>query len=249
MKNNKSPGLDGYTVEFLKFFWNDIGHFVLRSVNEGYNSGELSVSFRRGVITCIPKQDKCKFLLKNWRPISLLSVLYKLASLCIAERMKKVLPMGIHGDQKGFIKDRFIGENLRIIYDIMFESKARNIPGIILLIDFEKAFDSVSWQFLRKCLHFFNFGESMIRWVSVLYKNTESCIIQNGHLGDSFKLGRGCRQGDPLSPYLFLLAAEVMGIMIRSNTKIKGIEIDNTVYKISQYAMTLSCFWMAVMPL
>lgn len=62
MKNNKSPGLDGFTIEFFKFFWSDVGHFVLRSINEAYDTGELSISLRRGVITCIPKQDKCRFV-------------------------------------------------------------------------------------------------------------------------------------------------------------------------------------------
>ena len=88
--------------------------------------------------------------MKNWRPISLLNVLYKLGSSCIAERMKSVLPNIIHNDQKGFVSGRFIGENLRLIYDIMFEAKVQNIPGLILLIDFEKAFDSVSWRFKKK---------------------------------------------------------------------------------------------------
>lgn len=183
-----------------------------------------------------PQENKSRFLLKNWRPISLLTVLYKLESLYIAERIKQVLPVIISNDQKCFIGERFIGENLRLIYDIMFQANIQKIPGMILLIDFEKAFDSISWSFLRKAMVYFNCGQSLIRWVSTLYNKAESWVIQNSHLGESFMLGRGCRQGDPLSPYLFLISAEVMGIMIRSNTNIKGISIENTEYILSQYA-------------
>ena len=76
MKNEKkSPGLDGFTVEFFKFFWIDIGVFVLRSINYGYRTGSLSVNQKQGIITCLPKPNKCRYNLKNWRSISLLNVL------------------------------------------------------------------------------------------------------------------------------------------------------------------------------
>ena len=90
-KNEKSPGLDGYTVEFFKFFWIDIGVFVLRSINYGYRTGLLSVTQKQGIITCLPKPNKCRYNLKNWRPISLLNVVYKMASAAIANRLKLTL--------------------------------------------------------------------------------------------------------------------------------------------------------------
>lgn len=138
MKNNKSPGLDGYTVEFFKFFGVDLGYFIMRSLNYGYRIGSLSITQKQGVITCVPKPNKSRFSLKNWRPISLLNVIYKIASSVIANRLKLVLHNLIHEDQKGFISGRFIGENIRLIYDILFETKNQNIPGLILSIDFEK---------------------------------------------------------------------------------------------------------------
>ena len=101
--NNSSPGFDGYTYEFFKFFWNDIGAFLLRAINECFVKGELSDSLKYGVITCLPKGNKDKLYLKNWRPISLLNTSYKLASACIAERLKCVLPYIINEDQTGFI--------------------------------------------------------------------------------------------------------------------------------------------------
>lgn len=236
MKNEKSPGLDGFTVEFFKFFWQDLKYFVLRSVNQAIDTGTLSISLRRGVISCIPKPGKPRFFLKNWRPISLLSVIYKIASSCIANRIKTVLDQLIHADQKGFIKGRFIGENIRQMYDILYETRRQRIPGLLMLIDFEKAFDSVSWNFIRSSLAFFNFGPSLCKWVDILYCQSESCIIQNGHLSDFFRLGRGCRQGDPLSPYLFLLCGEILALMIRSNQHIGGVQIWGNTFKLSQYA-------------
>ena len=91
MKNDKSPGLDGFTAEFFKFFWIDIGVFVLRSLNMGYRTGNLSVTQKQGIITCLPKPNKNRHFLKNWRPISLLNVVYKLVSAVIANRIKAQL--------------------------------------------------------------------------------------------------------------------------------------------------------------
>lgn len=236
MSNNKSPGLDGFTVEFYKFFWTDIGHFLVRSVNESFAEGELSISQKQGVITCLPKGNKDKTLLKNWRPISLLNVSYKITSACIAKRLKSVLPAIIDEDQTGFLPGRFIGENTRLLYDLLFYTEKQQIPGMLLLIDFEKAFDSVDWSFLLSVLDFFNFGPVIKRWVQVFYKNAESCVVVNGHMSEWFYLGRGCRQGDPLSPYLFLLCAEILAILIRNDKNIKGIEVGSKTFLVSQYA-------------
>ena len=236
MKNNKSPGLDGFTVEFFKFFWTDIGHFILQSLNYGYRNGSLSITQKQGVITCIPKQNKSRINLKNWRPISLLNVIYKLASAVISNRLKKVLDNIINENQKGFIAGRFLGENVRLIYDVLFESKKQNLPGLLLSIDFEKAFDTVSWKFIMKVLDYFNFGNSIKSWVGLFQKGSETCILQNGFMSNFFNLRRGCRQGDPISPYLFILCAEILGKMVRKNKEIKGISINGKEYKLSQYA-------------
>ena len=236
MKNNKSPGVDGFTVEFFKFFWVDVGQFILRSLNYGYRNGSLSITQKQGVITCIPKPNKSRVNLKNWRPISLLNVIYKLASTVIANRFKKVLNNVINENQKGFIAGRFLGENIRLIYDILFESKKQNIPGLILSIDFEKAFDTVSWRFISEVLDYFNFGNSIKTWVGLFQKGSETCILQNGFMSECFNLRRGCRQGDPISPYIFILCAEILGKMIRKNKDIKGISLNGKEYKLSQYA-------------
>lgn len=113
MKNDKSPGSDGFTAELFKFFWKDICHFWLMLANEGFEKGLLSTTQKLGIIYILPKEDKCREYLKNWRPISLLNVSYKLISACIANRLKQVLDYIINENQKGFLKGRFIGENTR----------------------------------------------------------------------------------------------------------------------------------------
>ena len=165
MKNGKSPGLSGFSAEFFKVFWKQLGTFILRSLNYGYKIGELSITQKQGIITCIPKDNKPKIFLKNWRPLTLLDTVYKLASGAIANRIKTVLDLIINNDQTGFIKGRSIVENIRVIYDTMKFTEDHHIPGLLLLIDFEKAFDSLSWDFLYKALEHLNFGESIRKWV------------------------------------------------------------------------------------
>ena len=174
--------------------------------------------------------------MKNYRPISLLNCVYKIASGCIANRIKTTLNKLIHSDQIGFIAGRYIGENTRLLYDIMHTTEEKNLSGLLLLIDFEKAFDSISWKFINNVLKYFGFGESIISWVNLFYKNAMLSVNQGGNLSSVFHIGRGCRQGDPLSPYIFILCSEILAIKIRNNKNIKGITIGNNEYKLSQYA-------------
>ena len=109
-------------------------------------------------------------------------------------------------------------------------------PGLMLFIDFEKAFDSVEWEFLLYCLKSFNFGPSFIHWVQTFYRNIQSCVINNGLSSEYFNLERGVRQGDLLSPYFFVVTIETLAIAIRQNKDIKGISIGSEETKILQYA-------------
>ena len=236
MKSNKSPGSDGFSAEFFKMFWKHIGLFVVRSINYGYENNSLSITQRHGIITLLPKGDKPRHYLKNWRPITLLNTVYKIASGCIASRIKKYIDKIINQDQTGFISNRYIGENTRLIYDLMQYTEEENIPGLLLLIDFEKAFDTLSWSFIQKTLEFFNFGPSIRNWISIFNTDITSVINQGGNISDRITIQRGCRQGDPLSPYIFLICAEILAILIRKNKNIKGISVNNIERKISQLA-------------
>ena len=236
MKNRKSPGADGFTVEFFKFFFGDIGNFLVRSINEGFEKSQLSVTQRQGVIICIPKEGKPRQFIKNWRPISLLNVSYKIASSCIANRMKIVLHKIIDENQKGFLKGRYIGENIRLLYDTIVYTEKNNIPGMIVSIDFEKAFDSISWSFLQKSLEFFNFGPKFCQWIKTFYTDITSCISLNGQYSPWFPIERGVRQGDPCSPYLYLVCAEILSLFLKQNKDIKGIKIRDKETLLSQFA-------------
>jgi hypothetical protein len=109
LKNGKSPGTDGFTADFYKFFWMKLQTLVLNSLLCVHNMGELSTEQKRGIINLIPKKDKDIRLLKNWRPISLLNTDYKILTKCLATRLKLVLPDVINEDQVAYLKDRFIG--------------------------------------------------------------------------------------------------------------------------------------------
>ena len=150
--------------------------------------------------------------------------------------MKSYLPNIISKNQTGYIKGRYIGENIRTIYDLLHLTEEKKIPGQIMLIDFEKAFDSVSWKFLYKTLSLFGFDKNFINWIKLLNTNITAFVLQCGSLSEPIEVGRGCRQGDPISPYLFLLVAEILSVMILNNDNIKGIQIGSHIYKITQFA-------------
>ena len=236
MKPDKTPGIDGIPVEFYKVFWKDIGHFLVRSIQSAYRSGELSITQKRGIITCIPKGDKPREFLKNWRPITLLTADYKIITSVLAKRMKTVLNNIIGPDQRGFLKDRYIEDNTRLIYDLVQYCKDNRMDGLLLLIDFEKAFDSIEWSYITEILNRYNFGKDIIKWFNIVYKDAQSCVINNGKYSKFFTLGRGCRQGDPWSPYIFILSIEPLAQYIKQHGHITGITFGNKQVKIGQYA-------------
>lgn len=120
----------------------------MECVQESFEYEEMSSSQRKAVITLIEKQDKDRTLFGNWRHISLINVDAKIISKVIAVRVKNVLPNIIHHNQTGYVKDRYIGETVRSIFDIMEFTDTENILGILIFIDFKKAFDTVEWHYL-----------------------------------------------------------------------------------------------------
>lgn len=241
-KKGKSPGNDGLTFEFYEKFWCFISDPLVKCYERAFIEGELSTSQKQAIITLLEKNGKDRLFLKNWRPISLINFDYKILSKTLSLRVQKVLPVLIHSNQSGFVEGRYIGDSIRIIQDAMAYTKNKNLQGILLFIDFEKAFDSIEWKYLWKVLERFNFGEDLIKWIKILYNNVSSSIMNNGKTSGYFKLERGVRQGDPLSPYLFILAIELLAINIREDKDIKGFKIKNIEQKLSMYAddMTIS---------
>ena len=236
LQNDKAPGTDGLTTNFYKHFWHLIGPLVTDSVNYGYRNGSLSPEQTRGVITLILKQGKNPTQIQNYRPITLLNTDYKLGAKAIAARLKSVIQPLIGPQQTGFLKGRYIGENIRFILDLINYTNDSNIPGLLFLIDFEKAFDKLEWNFIQATLSFFNFGSSFKRWISTFYNNTQTCVCNNGYSTGFFKVERGVRQGCPLSPYLFILCVEVLALKVLQSNSIHGILVDGCETRILQYA-------------
>jgi len=129
---DKTPGTDGLPAEFYKVFWKDISSFSTSALNYAFDSGCLLVTHRRGVINLIAKKDAELYFIKNWRPITLLNTDYKIAAKTIANRIKIVLPNLVNHDHTGFLKGRFIGENIRLIDCSIQYATEKNIPGLIL---------------------------------------------------------------------------------------------------------------------
>ena len=189
---NKSPGNDGLTVEFYKFFWNIVGELLVASLNYSYDVGELSNSQKKAIIILLHgKKDKDKRHISNWRPISLINVDVKIGSKAIAKRL---------------------------------------------------AFDSVSREFLFRTPSAARFSSSFIQWVHTFYNNIYSCVSNNGFATAHFDIQRGVRQGDPLSPYLFIIVLETLASTIRSDNDIRGIMVDGQEIKLGLFADDLPWF-------
>ena len=242
MAKNKSPGTDGLSAAFYLTLWDDFCQELVDSLNYAFECGELAISQRRGIITLIPKKDKDKTLLENWRPISLLNTEYKIATRAIASRLSKILPCIIHSDQTGYVKKRFIGQNIRLISDILEHCQNLNIPGIALFLDFKKTFDSIEWDFLIKALETFGFGNMLVKWIKAAYTKPESRFTNNGIATSFFFVGTRSETGCPLSEILFAIAVELLACTIRSDKSIKSLSINSNEFKLSQYADDTTCF-------
>ncbi len=242
MNHNKSPGFDGLPVEFYIVFWNDICDMLLDSYNYSFENGLLSLSQRNGVITLLPKKDKDLMEVQNYRPISLLTVDYKIIAKTMANRLKSCIGNLINFDQTGFLKGRNIGNNIRLLLDIIDFTEFNDIPAAVLLLDIEKAFDSVSHKFLFKVLDYLNFGDNFIKWVKTFYSTRKSYVMNNGFLTKPIDMERGIFQGCPISPYLFLCVMETLACAIRSNSNIKGIQIKERELKVSMLADDTTCY-------
>ena len=226
-KKNKSPGTDDVTAEFYCTFWNLLGEPLVDSLNHAFSKSELSISQQHGIIRLFSTEG---------------NVDYKIATKALATRVKKVLPSIISNAQTGYLKGRFIGENIRQIADALHFTPDQNFSGIAVFLDLEKVFDGLEWDFMDKALETFNFGENFRKSVKVIYKNISGCVINNGFSSPFFLLQRGVSQGCPLSGLLFVIAVELLSIAIRSSDTIKGIQVLNKEIKLSQYADDTAVF-------
>ena len=129
---------------------------------------------------------------------------------------------------------------IRTVHDVITYLHERNLSGMLLLIDFEKAFDTVKWSAIDKTLSFFNFGQSFRNWIKVIYHNVQSVVLNNGYISKFFEPQKGVRQGCPLSCYLFILVVEILAIKVWTNNAIKGITVSKKELKISTNLCSLA---------
>ena len=184
----------------------------------------MTTSQKLGLISLIYKKND-PLLISNYRPITLLNVDTKILAYSLAQRIKNILPKIIKDDQNGYVKNRYIGYNIRQIQDIIDYAENFTIDGAILFLDFSKAFDSIEWNFMFSALKKFGFQNSMISWIKLLYTNIKSSIINNGWTSTPITVQRGIRQGCPCSALIFVIAVEILACKIRQENKIKGFSI------------------------
>ena len=221
----KSPGVDSVPAEFYLEVWDDIKvdifNFVAESISQCYISEELNIS----KIALLPKSED-RLRIQNFRPISLLNTLYKVVAKVYANRMKPLLHNWILPSQTGFVPNRCILDNIFLAFEAIAWTRENQQELSMLLLDFEKAYDRVSWTFLREVMAKMGFHSTWINQVMALNENASASIIVNGEISKTFRLQRSVRQGCPLAPYLFLLTVDVLGQMLQHpGCQVQGLRL------------------------
>ncbi len=218
------PGEDGLPLAFFLKYWDLIKVQVCEALQEIVNTGVLPARFGEGMIFLIPKGEGVADEIQKWRPITILNTVYKILAKAISLRLQPLLPQLIHVSQTGFIKERSILDNITTFWELTAQAKKRKENMAVLLLDFEKAYDRVEWEFLHGTLLRFGFEESWIKGVAALYSSATSKVLLAGQKGSSIQLTRSVRQGCPLAPFLFLFFAEAMSCYLNHmSTGLKGI--------------------------
>ena len=207
MAENKTPGNDGFPVEFYDENFEIICDDLLTMLTAVLDTGRLSKSQRRAIIILIPKCNNTTSI-DNYRPISLLCVDYKILSKVLSERMKKVLHKVIHSKQFCSVPGRSINHCNMELRDIFHFANDLDLELAVVNLDWYKAFDLVSIEFTLKALRKLGFGDTFVNWVSILYNDIESSIQINNILSDFFPVTSSVRQGCPLSMGLFVVYQE-----------------------------------------
>ena len=191
MPNSKSPGADGLTADFYKVFWRLLKPILFEAINYAIKTGRLHSSARRGVLTLLPKKGRDILYLKSWRPISLLTVDFKIYSKALANRIKQVLPSIISEDQSGFVAGRNITTNIMKALTIQEYCKEENIPGLLISVDFLKAFDRVDYNAMYKAMEFFGIEGEYLKLIKILFQDFELCTLNNGLISNWFTPNKG----------------------------------------------------------
>jgi len=225
MEKNTAPGPDHMPVEFFQVCWDIIKEDLLEMFEEFYEN-KLDISrLNYGVITLIPKLKEANQI-QQYRPICLLNVVFKIFSKTLMMRVESVLERIISKGQTAFLKGRSIMEGTMSLHEVIHDTKVKKKDGLVLKLDFEKAYDKISWKFLFECLSQRGFPEKWCIWIKEVVTSGTLSVKVNDMVGPYFTSGKGVRQGDPLSPLLFNIAADALAKMIQmgqQNQLIKGL--------------------------
>ena len=240
---NKSPGLDGLTSEFYQVFWPILRKDFQEILTSSLESGILPYSFRRAVITLLPKKGDLADI-SNWRPVSLLNTDYKIFAKLLASRLKHCIGHVIGRDQSYCIPGRSIYDNINLIRDAIFYANVEDIPLAVLNLDQKKAFDNVDHGYLFNVMKLMGFGNQFISYIQTLYEGAESLIKVCGSLTTPFSFQKGIRQGCPLSGLLYTIAIEPLLNSLREKLSKYALNIPGTDKScvVSAYADDVSIF-------
>jgi hypothetical protein len=211
---NKAPGPDGFTACFLQSTWQVIRSNVLLAFQAFWHLDSRNYhSISEALLTLLPKKEDAETL-KDYRPILLIHVMGNLFSKVLANRVAPHLDSLIHHGQSAFIKGRCIHDNFKFVLSSSRLVHAHRLPRLLLKVDIARSFDSVAWPFLLEVLRHLGFHECWLHWVSVLLSSASMKILLNRSVGDRICHARGMRQGNPLSPLIFLFVMEVLHALI-----------------------------------
>jgi len=217
-EGTKSPGSDGFNFNFLKKSWEVMKDEVVAVMILFHETGCIPKGCNASFVALVPKvRDPAK--LEQYRPISLVGAMYKIIAKVLAERIKNVLPHVIDESQSTFLKGRGILDNILMANEVVEDLRRGGRSGLCLKMDFEKAYDSVRWDFLYYMQQRMGFHNRWILWIRGCMESASVSVLVNGSPTEEFIPSRGLRQGDPLTPFLFLVVAEGLTGLVREAVK------------------------------
>lgn len=220
MPKGKAPGPDGFTAEFFKENWDTVGPLVTTAVLDFFNSGKLLREVNNTILVMVPKVLNATSV-EDYRPIACCNTIYKCITKLLANRVALALKNTIGPFQTAFIKGRRIRDNILLAQELFSSFHLQPyLPKCAIKVDFRKAYDTVDWGFLEKVMLAFGFPHSVASLIMTCVRTPKFSIALNGELHGFFASGRGLRQGDPISPYLFTMVMEVLsGIILKQSSR------------------------------